>query len=156
MKKSLLVTLGLVAMVALSLAFTKQEDPKYKNLKVLPKDITEEQLDSVMHHFTASLNVKCNFCHVRKEGEAHPDFASDDNKHKLVARDMMKMMDKINDKYFNVTGAKKSLDAQLMVTCYTCHHGSTEPATKAPPRQQITRSPLSDSIKINKDSTSKN
>lgn len=156
MKKSLLVTLGLVAMVALSLAFTKQEDPTYKNLKILPKDITKEQLDSVMHHFTASLNVKCNFCHVRNEEAKAWDFASDDNKHKLVARDMMKMMDKINDKYFNVTGAKKSLDAQLMVTCYTCHHGSTDPATKAPPRQPQPKAPLPDSIKINKDSTSKN
>ncbi|MGN6402016.1 MAG: c-type cytochrome [Flavisolibacter sp.] len=156
MKKSLLVTLGLIAMVALSLAFTKQEDPTYKNLKILPKDITKEQLDSVMHHFTASLNVKCNFCHVRNEEAKTWDFASDDNKHKLVARDMMKMMDKINDKYFNVTGAKKSLDAQLMVTCYTCHHGSTDPVTKAPPRQPQPKAPLPDSIKINKDSTSKN
>ena len=153
MKKSLLVTLGLVAMVAMSLAFTKQEDPTYKNLKILPKNITKEQLDSVMHHFTASLNVKCNFCHVRNEEAKAWDFASDDNKHKLVARDMMKMMDKINDKYFNVTGAKKSLDAQLMVTCYTCHHGSTEPATKTPPRQQR---PQPDSTKNVTDSAKHN
>jgi hypothetical protein len=156
MKKSLLVTLGLVAMVVLSLAFTKQEDPTYKNLKILPKDITKEQLDSVMHHFTASLNVKCNFCHVRNEEAKTWDFASDENKHKLVARDMMKMMDKINDKYFNVTGAKKSLDAQLMVTCYTCHHGSTEPATKTPPRQQQQQKPQSDSTKAAIDSTKHN
>lgn len=130
MKKSLFVTLGLVAMVAVSLAFTSN-DPEYKNLKILPKNITEKQMDSVMHHYTASLNVRCNYCHVKRDGEQHPDFASDDNKHKLRTREMMEMTNKINEKYFDLTGEKQTLDTQLMVTCYTCHHGSTEPATKA-------------------------
>ena len=134
MKKSLFVTLALIAMVAVSLAFTKHE-PLYKNLKVLPQDITEKQMDSVMHHYTASLNVRCNFCHVRKEGEQHPDFASDDNKHKLRAREMMLMTDSINQQYFDLTGGKINLNTQLMVTCYTCHHGSQDPATK-PIRQE--------------------
>lgn len=139
---------GFVGMIGLSLAFTQKEDPIYKNLKVLPKHITKEQMDSVMHHFTASLNVKCAFCHVRNEEAKTWDFASDDNKHKLVARDMMKMTDKINGKYFNVTGGKKNLNAQLMVTCYTCHHGSSEPATKAP-RPQVQPRPQGDSSRRN-------
>jgi hypothetical protein len=149
MKKAYLFMLSFSAFILLSLAFTNEDDSLYKNLKVLPKNITKEQMDSVMHHFTASLNVKCNFCHVKREGEAHPDFASDDNKHKLVAREMMKMTDKINDKYFNISGGKKNLDAKLMVTCYTCHHGATDPATKAPkPEPQTPPSP-SDSTKTN-------
>ena len=149
MKKTYLFMLSFSAFILLSLAFTNEDDSLYKNLKVLPKNITKEQMDSVMHHFTASLNVKCNFCHVKREGEAHPDFASDDNKHKLVAREMMKMTDKINDKYFNISGGKKNLDAKLMVTCYTCHHGATDPATKAPkPEPQPQRS-SSDSTKTN-------
>jgi hypothetical protein len=135
MKKSLFVTLGLAAMVVGSLSFTN-DDGLYKNLKVLPKDITEKQMDSVMHHYTAALNVKCNFCHVRREGAEHPDFASDENKHKLITRDMMKMTNKINKEYFDLTGAKQDLNTPLMVTCYTCHHGSTEPAVKPLPRQQ--------------------
>lgn len=129
MKRSLFVTLGLVAMIVVSLAFSGKE-PVYKNLKVLPKNITEKQMDSVMHHFTDALNVKCTFCHVRREGEEHPDFVSDDNKHKLIARDMMKMTSKINKKYFNLTGGKQTLSTPLMVTCYTCHHGKPEPAVK--------------------------
>src|SRR3954469_23772051 len=103
MKKSFLVTLGLVGMIAVSLAFTKQ-DPQYKNLKILPKNITKEQMDSVMHHFSLSLGVKCNFCHMRNEETKTWDFASDENKHKLVARDMMKMTNKLNDKYFPFAG----------------------------------------------------
>src|SRR6476661_7954843 len=100
MKRSLMVTLGFACLVVMSLGFTRDE-PKYKNLKVLPKNITKEQMDSVMHHFTASLGVKCNFCHMRNEDTKTFDFASDENKHKLVARSMMRMTTKINRKYFD-------------------------------------------------------
>ena len=57
MKKPFIVTAGFLFLLAGSYAFTAREDPKYKNLKILPKDITHEQMDSVMHHYTASLNV---------------------------------------------------------------------------------------------------
>lgn len=146
MKKSFFVTLALAGMVTISLAFTK-DDPIYKNLKILPKNITKQQMDSVMHHFSASLSVRCNFCHVRNDSTKTWDFASDDIKHKLIARDMMKMTDKINDKYFDLTGGKKDLNTQLMVTCYTCHHGSTEPATRAPVRERTEQRPPADSSK---------
>lgn len=147
MKKTFLVTSGIVFLAVISYAFTSiSEEPKYKNLKILPKDITHEQMDSVMHHFTASLNVKCNFCHVRNEEKKEWDFASDEKKHKLVAREMMKMTNKINDKYFAFTGKAKNLSTSLTVTCYTCHHGSTEPATKAPRVERPQQRPLADSV----------
>ena len=148
MKKTVIATLGFAAIILVSMAFTEPNDEGlYKNLKVLPKDITERQMDSVMHHFTAALNVKCNFCHVRREGEAHPDFASDDNKHKLRTREMMEMTNKINSKYFDLTGGKQTLDTPLMVTCYTCHHGSTDPATTPPPRERPQQRQPTDSTK---------
>jgi hypothetical protein len=130
MKRTFLVTLALAAMITVSLAFTKDE-PKYKNLKILPKNITEKQLDSVMHHFTNSLNVKCNFCHVRNDSAKTWDYAADGNKHKLIARDMMRLTNEINDKYFDFTGGKRDLNAQLSVTCFTCHHGKKQPETVA-------------------------
>lgn len=135
MKKTLLVTLAFSALVALSCAVTKQNstgNSQYKNLKVLPQNITHEQMDSVMHHFTASLNVKCNFCHVRGEQANQMNWASDENKHKLVARQMMTMTNDINKKYFNLTSSAITLSTPLMVTCFTCHHGNTEPATNPP------------------------
>jgi hypothetical protein len=148
MKKSLLVTLSFLVMIIASLAFTTNDEPNYKNLKILPKDITEKQMDSVMHHYTASLNVKCNFCHVKRAGEEHPDFASDENKHKLRTREMMEMTNKINEKWFDLTGGKMTIESPLMVTCYTCHHGSKEPATKAQPKIQTWNGPvLTDSTK---------
>jgi len=136
MKKSFLIVAGFAAVVILSLAFTEPQDRIYKNLKVLPKDITKPQMDSVMQSFTAALGVKCNFCHVRTADNKDWDFASDGNKHKLIAREMIEMTTKINKKYFDVTG--KGVNASLMVTCYTCHNGKPEPATK-PARPQQAR-----------------
>ena len=153
MKKTLFVTLGLIGLVALSCAVTKQNNttnnPQYKNLKILPKDITHEQMDSVMHHYTASLNVKCNFCHVRNEEKKEWDWASDANKHKLVARDMMQMTNDLNKKYFNLTGAAFNFSTPLMVTCYTCHHGATDPAINPPRQERPQQRPQTDTTKRN-------
>jgi hypothetical protein len=145
MRKSVLVIAGFVALISVSLAFTDATQERiYKNLKVLPKDITKPQLDSVMQHFTASLGVKCNFCHVRTADNKDWDFPSDANKHKLIAREMMEMTTKINKKYFDMTG--KGLNASLMVSCYTCHNGKPEPAVK-PARPQQPSRPNTDSTK---------
>jgi len=132
MKKTLAVVLALTGIVTACLAFRK-DDPGYKNLKILPQDITPQQLDSVMAHFSDALNVSCDFCHVKpKNPNDDPDYASDDNKHKLVARQMMEMTYEINDKYFDYTGAKRTIETPLMVTCYSCHNGNKVPETQAP------------------------
>lgn len=100
MKKSLLVILSCLASVIIFQAFTTLYEPHFKNLQILPKDISGHDLDSVMHHFTASLGVKCNFCHVRNEEEKKMDFASDDKPEKKIARKMMLMAIDINKNYF--------------------------------------------------------
>lgn len=132
MKKTSLVVFVLVCVVAISSAFTSATDPGYKNLHILPKNITEKQMDSVMHHFSASLNVGCDFCHIKKEvaGNEDWDWASDKNKHKLVARDMMRMTNKLNDEYFPYSGKAENMSTILTVTCFTCHNGSKEPETR--------------------------
>lgn len=137
MKRPFRVIIGFAAVISVSLAFTKHMDPGYKNLQILPKDITERQMDSVMHHFNESLNVKCSFCHVRNDSTNKMDFASDAKPHKNKAREMMKLTNKINDDYFDVTGGQRTITTQLMVTCYTCHHGSTDPAVKAPKKEEF-------------------
>jgi hypothetical protein len=134
MKKSFVILMLFAAMIIASLAFTADE-PRYKNLKILPKNITKQQMDSVMRHFTGSLGVKCNFCHTYNEQAKAMDWASDANKHKLVTRQMMTMTNKLNKKYFDVSG-KQNLDAKLLVTCYTCHHGATHPEVKAPHQER--------------------
>lgn len=100
MKKSFLIILGCISSVLLFQAFTTSNDPEWKNLKILPKDISKHDLDTVMHHFTAALGVKCNFCHVRNEAARSMDFASDDKPEKNVARKMMLMAIDLNKNYF--------------------------------------------------------
>ena len=131
MKRILSVTACFIALIFMSFAMTSAE-PTYKNLKVLPKNTNKKQMDSVMHHFTASLGVKCNFCHQYNTEQKAMDFASDANEHKAAARDMMKMTAKLNKKYFDVNDSK-SLTAKLEITCFSCHNGKAHPATQPPP-----------------------
>jgi Photosynthetic reaction centre cytochrome C subunit len=161
MKKGFLVILPCLCIVLLFQAFTTGYEPKYKNLKILPKDISEADLDSVMHHFTASLNVKCNYCHVRNEAQKKMDFASDDKPEKLVARKMMLMSIDINTKYFKdieeeisqekdhpmERNNKVQIDGDSVknmlsyVTCFTCHRGDPHPETKPPHKDEGPRPP---------------
>jgi hypothetical protein len=129
-KKKITVAGTLVALVVLGIAASAPADPTYKNLKVLPKNITHEQLDSVMHQFNRSLNVKCNFCHAsQKDNPRKLDFASDEKGEKNVTRDMMRMTDRINKKFFKF---KKEEGKIAPVGCMTCHNGNPHPEAKAP------------------------
>ena len=100
--------------------------PPYKNLQVLPKDISREQLVGNMKFFAQSLGVRCTHCHVGAEGQPLStfDFASDAKAKKLRAREMLLMAHRINSEDF---------DGQMKVTCFTCHRGSTKPLTAPPP-----------------------
>jgi hypothetical protein len=131
MKITFTITLCCVALLMMSFLITQDEPPGYKNLKVLPKNITKDQMDSVMHHFANSLGKKCNFCHVFNQQENKMDFVSDAKPEKSTAREMWKMTAKLNKKYFDIKDSKK-LGAHLEVTCFTCHHGDEHPETKPP------------------------
>jgi hypothetical protein len=131
MKRILSVIVCFIALILMSFAVTKDE-PTYKNLKVLPKNINKKQMDSVMHHFASSLGVKCNYCHQYNAEQKAMDFASDANEKKGVARNMLKMMQKLNKKYFDFNDSK-NLTAKLEITCYSCHNGKANPATQPPP-----------------------
>lgn len=129
MNRSFFVIAVIACLIAASFAFITADVPPYKNLKILKKDISKEELDSIMHFFSMSLGQRCGFCHVRNEAENTIDFASDENPHKDVARQMMRMTVKINKQYFDFRESKKE-DLVETVTCYTCHHGKGEPEDK--------------------------
>jgi len=124
-----IITLSVACLFAATLtAFMPQRQPEQhraKNLKVLPKDISHEELDKVMDGFKVALGVKCNFCHApSKTDPKRLDFASDENHHKEVARNMMRMTAKINKKYFNHQGKDGAVKA---ISCVTCHNGDKHP-----------------------------
>ena len=126
-KKKITVAGTLVALVVLGIAASAPADPIFKNLKVLPKNTTHEQLDSVMHMFNSSLGVKCGFCHAaQKDNPKKLDFASDEKGEKGAAREMMKMTLKINKKFFQSKHPYIG-DSTLAISCFTCHHGQPHP-----------------------------
>lgn len=51
-----------------------------------------------MRNVTIGLGVRCQFCHIGEEGQplAQFDFASDQKRTKVIARQMMRMMQEVN------------------------------------------------------------
>jgi hypothetical protein len=130
--KKLVVSFACLVFIVAGIAATKPpEDHKFKNLKVLPKDISGDELDKVMDGFKAALGVKCNFCHAPSKDSSnhHLDFASDDKPEKDIARHMMRMTSKINKKYFSFN---KNEQGQTIpaISCITCHRGDPHPEAK--------------------------
>lgn len=140
MKRSAFIIACFTILIAVSFAFISADEPRYKNLKVLKKDISKEELDSVMHFFSMSVGERCGFCHVWNEAAKTMDFVSDDNPQKNIARYMMRMNAKINKKYFTNKEQKSEQQIQA-VTCYTCHHGAAIPAVKAQPMRRDSAGP---------------
>lgn len=130
-RKLSLVTAVIATAMTLSAFIPSQEKPKeekFTNLKVLPKNITPDELKAVMREFNSSLGVKCGFCHApSKDDPKKMEFASDENKHKSIARDMMKMTAKINKKYFHRTNKEGEIKS---ISCKTCHNGKENPEMK--------------------------
>jgi hypothetical protein len=124
-----MIILSVVVVVIACFSFSFQEEPKFKNLKVLDKNISSDELKLVMKSFKTALGVKCSFCHAESKTDPKKlDFASDENKHKNIARGMIKMAARINKKYFRDEKEPK-------VTCFTCHRGNEEP--KEAPKETL-------------------
>ena len=126
MKKTSLIVFGFIFLITISVAFTTDE-PKYKNLKILPKNISERAMDSTMHFYSRSLGVGCDFCHVHNQLRDTWDMASDAKPEKLIARKMMLMTRGINAIYFPPEKGVKDQQLIQAVTCYTCHRGEAFP-----------------------------
>ncbi|HZQ44583.1 MAG TPA: c-type cytochrome [Acidobacteriaceae bacterium] len=103
--------------------------PAPTNLKVLPKDMTGEQVIAIMHKFEGDLGVECSYCHAKDPVTHRPNFASDANPMKDRARVMIKMANAINTEYLTQLTDPK---AEQTVTCGTCHQGMPEPMPFTP------------------------
>lgn len=125
--KKTITFVGLMLTVIVMGAFIPQPKQQYKNLKVLPKNISKEELDLVMDGFKTALGVKCNYCHApQANNPKRLDFVSDAKSEKEIARKMMRMTAKINKKYFHMDELQNG-KALLAVSCNTCHNGNERP-----------------------------
>ncbi len=106
----------------------EHEHPTPTNLKVLPKEMTGDQVHDLMHEWEADLGVTCKTCHVENPKDIGPngrprlDYAADVKQEKSSARIMYKMLDDINTNYVG-----KIENSGMPVTCGTCHQGHLNP-----------------------------
>lgn len=97
----------------------KPAEEVFKNIQVL-KGIPASQLRPMMNLIRASLNVRCDFCHVIQAGQG---FEKDEKEPKKPARKMIQMVLDIN---------KTNFAGRTEVTCFTCHHGEHDPVSIPP------------------------
>lgn len=137
MKTKNVITLSFFLILSLTLlAFTngteiKESTPvksEWKNLKVLPENISNDSLKGLMRGYNDALGVKCSFCHTEIEGSDKLNFADDSKKEKEFARKMILMTRKINADNFNWDNHPNPEEIDV-VNCTMCHRGNTK-ATK--------------------------
>jgi len=90
------------------------EDSELKNVKVLPLKTKADIVKYMKTSIAKELGVKCNYCHNIS------DYSSDENEHKLVAREMMQMVLNINEN--TMIPLKKH-----EISCWVCHRGQKHP-----------------------------
>ncbi len=130
--RALLLGIGLIAFGDFAVAQAPGRFPpdSLVNTSIIPRTTPVLAVIGRMRNFTADLGVRCTHCHVGEEGNPLStfDFASDEKRTKLVAREMMRMVEDINTRLQTLPG--RAADG-LQVTCATCHHGLSRPMTLA-------------------------
>ena len=91
---------------------------EHKNVQLLT-NLSDAQLGLAMSNMSASLGVRCDFCHVFNEQTKSLDFANDAKPEKKTGREMIKLVLDLNEKNFS---------GRSIVGCYTCHLGKEHPA----------------------------
>ena len=123
----LLVVAGLAGLtiLAASAIDAPPHRDRPKNLKVLPKNISNGALDTIMDIYSRSIGEDCGFCHVKDKAGVF-QYEKDNKGEKEITRKMMLMTIDINKKHFQYT-PKTVPEAIQPVTCYTCHRGKARP-----------------------------
>lgn len=114
------------------------------NTQVIPHGTPVTQVIGTMRNFSSDLGVRCTYCHVGEERTplAQVDFASDEKRSKLVARQMMLMVQEVNRRLDTIP---QPGTPEIAVTCATCHRGVSRPVPLATMISEIAISTGSDS-----------
>lgn len=116
-------------------AMDKPAEQEFKNIQVL-KGMPASKIHIVMRFMANSLGVRCDYCHVTADSGPWP-MEKDDKPTKLKARDMIVMMNQINQNNF---------EGKQEVNCATCHNGNSKPISVPPLFHEPTE------VAVNKDS----
>lgn len=102
--------------------------PHWKNLKVLPQNITKDSLTHLMKGYTIALGVQCNYCHATSKSDPKElDFPSDAKIEKEIARGMITMTNEINENYFKPYFPDPKPHQVHVANCVMCHRGTANP-----------------------------
>lgn len=96
------------------------------NVQVIPKTTPVIQVWGTMRNIAGGLGVQCTFCHVGQDDTplAQIDFASDQKRNKLVARQMMRLVQEVNRRLDTIPARPTPT---VVVACATCHRGVSRP-----------------------------
>ena len=121
-----IAALGL-AVVLIARPAHAQVPEKPKNLKVLPADLSRDSVVKIMRYVVAGgLGVTCSFCHGAPNVPFDSiDFASDERQTKRTAREMMRMVSRINGELLPAVPGRGT--PAIEVQCITCHRGVQRP-----------------------------
>lgn len=118
---------GLIVTMTAATNINKGAGAPYKNLRVLPKNISEATMNKIMvGEFEDALGVSCGFCHASNKDGDGLDYASDAKPEKQIARQMLHMTLNLNRDYFKIDTPMVGT-SNIVVTCNTCHKGDTFP-----------------------------
>src|SRR5688572_4464394 len=130
--RSVRLVLSAFALFAATAPLSAQATGKFPpdsliNVQIFSRTTPVAEVTAAMRSFAVGLGVRCQFCHVGEEGMPLErfDFASDEKRTKLVARQMMRMVQEINRRLDTIPG--RSTATALEVSCATCHRGVSKP-----------------------------
>jgi hypothetical protein len=101
----------------------------FTNLQVLDEDIPRDSLIEIMRGFSFALGVRCEHCHVLREGGSFggADFAADDKLPKARARFMLRMVEQLNGPILAGLPMDAESDPPVAIECKTCHRARPRP-----------------------------
>ncbi len=111
--------------------------PAPTNLRVLPRNLTGQQVHDIMEQWEGELGTGCKTCHavdpknIGPNGKPRLNFADDTKEEKRTARLMVKMVEGINGNYIS-----KIDSSGAPVTCGTCHRGHLGPEPFVAPKEK--------------------
>ena len=111
----------------------QERTSQHKNLQVLPKDISKDELGDIMLDILRGLGLPrrsgqgCLHCHVGSLDvpRSQWNYASDEKPAKQQARAMLRMTREINEKHLPSLAPRPG--AVSSVSCHTCHTGRLNP-----------------------------
>ena len=115
--------LTVAGLLAAPMVAATSAGPEHKNLQVLSKDISKDELKKTMDGFAEQLGVKCTFCHIVDQYE------KDERPHKADARRMIKLVMDMKAKKADYFGPRVK---DAVITCSLCHRGKAEPEPFVP------------------------